>query len=100
MSADSKLIVIAVITAIDGHQYDLRAAQEKLVAETRMEKGCELYELNQSLDDSRILIFVERWTTEADWKAHMEGSAVANFRASGAPKWVESQQLHRMTGVA
>jgi len=100
MSANTKLIVIAEIVAIDGHQFDLRAEQEKLVAETRNEKGCELYELNQSLDDSRILIFVERWSTEADWKAHMEGQAVANFRASGAPKWVASQKLHRMTCVA
>ena len=100
MSANTKLIVIAEIIAIDGHQYNLRAEQEKLVAETRKEKGCELYELNQSLDDSRILIFVERWSTEADWKAHMEGQAVTNFRASGAPKWVESQKLHRMTCVA
>jgi quinol monooxygenase YgiN len=100
MAANTKLIVIAEIIAVDGHQYNLRAEQEKLVAETRKEKGCELYELNQSLDDSRILIFVERWSTEEDWKAHMEGQAVANFRATGAPKWVASQKLHRMTCVA
>ena len=100
MSANSKLVVIAEIVAIDGHQFDLRAAQEKLVADTRKETGCELYELNQSLDDSRILIFVERWTTEEDWKAHMDGEAVANFRASGAPRWIASQKLHRMTCVA
>jgi quinol monooxygenase YgiN len=100
MSVNSKLVVIAEVIAIDGHQFDLRAAQEKLVAETLKEQGCELYELNQSLDDSRILIFVERWTTEDDWKAHMTGEAVANFRASGAPRWIASQKLHRMTCVA
>ena len=41
-----------------------RAAQQKLVAETVREPGCRRYELNQSLDDARVLIFTEKWASE------------------------------------
>jgi hypothetical protein len=50
----------------------LRAAQEALVAETLQEQGCLRYELNESLDDGRILIFTEQWASEPEWRAHME----------------------------
>lgn len=90
------LTIVAVTTAAAGQEKMLRAAQEKLVAETVKEPGCLRYELHQSLDDDRVLIFVESWATEKQWRNHMEGAAMRRFSASGASNLIEEFALHRM----
>jgi len=98
MSA-SPLTIIAITTAVSGEDRKLRAAQEKLVAETLNEPGCLRYELNQSLDDPRVLVFTEQWASEREWHAHMEGAAMQRFAASGAPNLIANFQLYRMHTV-
>jgi quinol monooxygenase YgiN len=100
MPTSSPLTIIAIATAAPGQEKALRAAQEKLVAETVKEPGCLRYELHQSLENGRILIFVESWASEQAWMAHMQGSAIRRFRASGAGDLIEDFTLHRMTLVA
>jgi quinol monooxygenase YgiN len=56
--------------------------------------------INQSLDDGRVLIFTERWATEREWRAHMEGAAMRHFHASGASSLIEDFSLFRMSTVA
>ena len=99
MSA-APLTVIAIITAKEGQEAALRALQEKLVVETRAEDGCLRYELNQSLDDGRILIFVESWETEEKWRAHIDGGALANFAAAGGRELIAERVIHRRALVA
>jgi len=99
MSASS-LAIIAITTAVSGQENALRAEQEKLVAETLNEPGCLRYELSQSLEDPRILVFTERWASERAWRAHMEGAAMQRFSASGAPSLIADFQLYRMNNVA
>jgi quinol monooxygenase YgiN len=99
MSA-SPLTIIAVTTAVSGKEAALRAAQEALVAETLKEPGCIRYELNQSHDDGRILIFTEQWASEREWRAHMEGAAMRRFQATGAPNLITDFTLYRMATVA
>jgi quinol monooxygenase YgiN len=94
------LSIVAITTAVVGRERELRAAQEKLVAETLTEPGCLRYELNQSLEDARMLIFTEQWASEAEWRAHMEGSAMRRFAASGAPKFIADFKLFRLNTVA
>jgi quinol monooxygenase YgiN len=94
------LNILAITTAVRGLEDRLRAAQEILVAETVKEPGCLRYELNQSLDDGRTLIFVESWASEEDWRAHMEGAAMKRFQMSGAPNLIADFQLYRLTPVA
>jgi quinol monooxygenase YgiN len=93
------LTIIAITRAAAGREKELRAAQEKLVAATLKEPGCLRYELNQSLDDGRTLIFVESWESEAAWKTHMEAPAITHFRANGG-EHIEEFTLHRLTPVA
>ena len=100
MSSSSSLTIIAITTAVAGNESALRAAQERLVAETVKEPGCLRYELNQSLDDGRVLIFTEKWASEREWLAHMEGVAMRRFHASGASKLIEKFSLFRMATVA
>lgn len=98
MSA-SPLTIIAVATAKPGREGELLKLQEKLVEATLKEDGCLRYELNRSLDDPRIAIFVETWETEEKWRAHMEGAALGAFRAAGGDL-VEEIAIHRMAKVA
>ncbi|PVM88588.1 putative quinol monooxygenase [Caulobacter endophyticus] len=91
------LQVIAVAAAAEGREAELRAAQLRLVQETRREPGCLRYELNQSLDDPRILIFTETWESEAHWRAHMQGAAIQRFQASGAGQMIADFSLFRAT---
>jgi quinol monooxygenase YgiN len=97
--SESPLTIIAVTTAVSGEDRALRAAQEKLVAETLNEPGCLRYELNQSLDDPNVLIFTEQWASVREWRAHMEGAAMRRFAASGAPNLIADFQLYRMNTV-
>src|SRR5215469_2841187 len=94
------LTIVAITTAVAGKEKALRAAQEKLVAETLAEPGCLRYELNQSLDDGRVLIFTEQWASESEWRAHMEDRAIRRFAQSGAPNLIADFQLFRLNTVA
>ena len=96
MSADKPLAILAISTAKPGMTEKLRAEQLKLVTETRKEAGCLRYELQQSLEDGRTLIFVETWESEALWQAHMDGPAIAKFRASGARDCIEMFTLYKL----
>jgi quinol monooxygenase YgiN len=100
MTASKHLTIIAICTAMPGQDEALRAAQEKLVAETVKEPGCLRYELQQSLEDPCVLIFTETWASEEQWRAHMEGTAMKHFQASGASKLLADFTLHRMHLVA
>ncbi|MBE7211108.1 MAG: antibiotic biosynthesis monooxygenase [Gluconacetobacter diazotrophicus] len=97
---DSVLTVVAVTRAKPGKAADLRAAQERLVADTLREEGCLGYALHQSLDDEHVLVFVERWESETLWRAHMTGEAMQRFRATGAGDHFADSTLHRLHKVA
>ena len=100
MKTSTPLSIVAISTAVPGREAALRAAQEKLVHETVKEKGCFRYELHQALEDGRVLVFVETWASEADWRAHMQGAAIKRFHASGASNLIENFSSLRMNAVA
>jgi quinol monooxygenase YgiN len=100
MPSSEPLTIIAIATAVPGQESALRAAQTKLVTESLREPGCMRYELHQSLDDGRILVFVETWASEEHWKAHMDGASIETFRASGATDMIDDFSLYRMKPVA
>lgn len=100
MEKSLELTIVATTLAEEGQESKLRAAQEILVAATLKEKGCIRYELHQSEDDPRILIFVETWASEVDWKAHMQGEAMQQFQASGATKLIVDFTLHKMKKIS
>ena len=97
---NTPLTIVAIATAASGQEAALRAAQEQLVAETVKEPGCLRYELHQSREDSRVLVFVETWASEAQWRAHMEGAATKRFQASAASRLIVDFSLFQMSLVA
>ena len=95
----SPLTIIAIATAAPGQEAALRSAQEELVAQTVKEPGCLRYELHQSREDSKVLVFVETWASEEQWRAHMQGTAIKRFHASGASKLIVDFSLVQMSLV-
>jgi quinol monooxygenase YgiN len=100
MPSASPLGILAITTAAPSKHGALRAAQQKLVADTVKEPGCISYALHQSLDDPHVLVFVETWENEALWRAHMNGLAMRRFQASGASDLIHDFVLHRLALVA
>lgn len=94
------LTIVAIVRAKPGTEAALRAAQERLVADTLSEDGCLRYELHQSVDDGRVLIFVESWRSDAAWRAYMSGGAMQRFQAAGVGDHFAGFELHRMMRVA
>jgi quinol monooxygenase YgiN len=94
------LNIVAIATAISGQEGALRAAQQRLVADTLKEPGCLRFELTESLEDARVLVFIETWASETDWRAHMQGGAIKRFQASGAPRLIQDFTLLRLRPVA
>src|SRR5262245_9420097 len=99
-SSKKTLNIVAIATAVAGKEKALRALQEKLVHETQKEAGCIRFELNQVIDNGRVLVFVESWASEEQWKAHMQGRAIQEFRSAGGPNMIEDFTLLRMEKVA
>jgi quinol monooxygenase YgiN len=82
MNAAAPLILAARIVAAPGRAQSVEAALRALVAPTRTEEGCELYDLHRDLDDSSAFVMLERWRLPADWEAHNRAPHVAAFLAA------------------
>ena len=75
------LTVIASLKAKLGKEAALFAALSALVAPTRAEKGCILYEMHRSHENPGWFIFNELWETRPIWEAHMATPHLVAFSA-------------------
>ena len=57
----SNLIVIARVTAKEGHADEVKAALLELVEPTLKEEGCIQYDCHQDLEDANKFYFYEIW---------------------------------------
>lgn len=79
------LKVIAHIHAKPGHEDELRAGLEELVAPTRAEKGCVQYDLFRDSEDPCHFIFDEMWESHELWRAHINSDHIkAGSEKTGA----------------
>ena len=75
------LTVIASLKAKPGQEAALFAALSALVAPTRAEKGCILYEMHRSHENPGWFIFNELWESRTIWDAHMAAPHLVAFSA-------------------
>jgi quinol monooxygenase YgiN len=73
-------VVIARWTARDGEQERVRAAIAKLVAPSRAEPGCRVYQPARDPEDRRRFVVLEVYDDEAAFRAHGESE---HFRRHG-----------------
>jgi len=72
--------VVARIKAKPGKVEEVREALTGLVAPTRNEPGCIVYELLQNTDDPTDFTFVEEWESEAALAAHASSDHIRATR--------------------
>lgn len=64
------LIVVATITAKEGHEVLVREALEKVVPPSRAEAGCLRYDLHIDLGNHASFVVLEAWRDEAALAEH------------------------------
>ena len=77
----SKVIVVAVITAKPGCEAALGEVLGGLVAPTRLEPGCERYDLHRDTANGANLVFLETWADREALQAHMTTPRFLEARA-------------------
>ena len=65
--------IVARFRAKEGAHESLKEALARLVDPTRLEPGCEQYDLVQSADDPRDFCILERWTDQDSLGRHIAG---------------------------
>ena len=74
------LTIIARPTVDPERVEEIKQAMLDLVAKTKAEQGCLLYELHQDNDQPNRFIFIESWENRKLWQQHMNGAALEAFR--------------------
>ena len=62
-----------------GMEENVREELFKLVAPTRSEPGCIVYDLYQSADDKQAFMFYEFWRNKGDLDAHLQKPYIKSF---------------------
>ena len=70
--SDNNLTVIAQIKVKEGMEGNVREELFKLMAPTRSEPGCIVYDLYQSTDDKQTFMFYECWKSKRDLDEHLQ----------------------------
>ena len=68
--AENKVTVIAQIKVKEGREETVREELLKLVAPTRSEQGCMVYDLYQSAGSKSLFMFYECWKSKKDLDEH------------------------------
>jgi quinol monooxygenase YgiN len=79
----AKVHVIARFVAGQGRENHLRALLQGMLAPTRAESGCELYELYESDSKGRFYLY-ERWESQAALDRHMATPHFERLKKTGA----------------
>lgn len=66
----SALYLIATIYPAAQHKTEVLTALGALIAASRAESGCEIYDLVQG-DGEEVWVMMEKWSSKDHWDAHM-----------------------------
>ncbi len=76
------IIVVATFEAKKGMVEKLKSQVSKLLAPTRAEKGCRLYDLHQDDQKPESFLFYEIWETNEALEKHLQSSHLKEILAS------------------
>ena len=74
--ADSVLRVVATFKAKPNRVDAFISLMTQLRVPTQAEPGCYVYDMQQSVDDPTLFVFVEQWESKAAVDSHLESSHV------------------------
>jgi len=87
---ETQLVCIARFTAIKGEEDKLLENLHGLIRLTTQEGGCIRYELNQSIDNSEEITFIEKWYDRKTFDEHCDKPYIKKFFNGGNPDHVKS----------
>ena len=88
-----QLVCVAEFRALDGKTDELITALHSLIAPTHKEKGCLRYELNQRIDDTRWITFIEKWEDRTSFDQHCGEPYIKNYFDNLRPRLVETFEV-------
>ena len=91
--------VIATLIAKPGQQATLEPLLRDLLEPTRLEAGCEQYDLHQDLQHPETFYMLERWSDDAALVDHDQSAHIQHFRAKAADV-IEHFELKRLKFLA
>jgi quinol monooxygenase YgiN len=86
------------LTAKPGQEAALRRALTDLLAPSRADEGCLLYELHTDRLNPRHFFLYEAWRDEASWRAHMATPHLQRF-GEIADGFTASRALHQLDRI-
>lgn len=75
----TQVVCVAEWRAKEGKTDELMKALHVLMQPTHKEPGCIRYELNQRVDDPRLITFVEKWKDKKAFDEHCATPYIKNF---------------------
>jgi quinol monooxygenase YgiN len=90
---ETRVVVIAKFLAREGKEHELLERMHKLMEPTHKEPGYIRYELNQNVENPRIITYVEKFKDQQAFQAHKNAPYIVNFFQDIAPKLVENQEV-------
>lgn len=93
------LTVIARLKAKAGMEDRVAQELQKLLALTRVERGCINYDMHRSRTDPTLFLFHENWTSEADLDTHLQSPHIQNWIRLADTLLAEPIEITRWTRV-
>lgn len=87
------LYLVAIIKPKLEIRDEVRAKIAALVSASLAEDGCEMYDLVVSADEPDTWLMLEKWSSRAQWDAHMLTSHVIAFNEQGDSLFREPTEL-------
>ena len=100
---DNNIILNVHINAAAGHEGELAQRLRALVAPTRSEPGCLVYELHRDPQNPGKFMFYERFSSQAALDEHLASphfKAFAAYREAGNPDPVASIAITNWRAIA
>jgi quinol monooxygenase YgiN len=90
---NTQLVCVAEFYAKEGRTDELMSALHSLMEPTHKEPGCIRYELNQRIDDSRWISYIEKWADKKAFDDHCAMPYIKNYFDNVRPELVETFEV-------
>ena len=81
--------LLAHLTCRPGHRPEFMAAAKTMIAATRLEPGCVVYDLNISITDPQSMIYAEAWQSREALAEHFETPHMVVWRKASEGYFTE-----------
>jgi len=89
----AEITVIAQIRIKEGMEEKVGEELMKLVAPTRSEEGCIVYNLHQSAESKALFMFYECWRSKKDFDEHLQKPHIKAFAESTGEMLAEPMRV-------